>query len=834
MSTFPSAMKCIGTLLLLIVCVIPATFAQEKTELPQDLAQLIELKTKLLDQFAAEQKAGQAGQSIVTLKKIIDIHRQAVKVATASKVAENTLGQLRQVFASDGEYLSDQLFARNDFAESAALRSELKQFLSGALGEKHQSTRIMYWKQLTAEKLNAATKELQTAYLVAAGSESQAAEALKNRQLDVAAKLYSQLIEAQIAVLGENHPNVGLNLNQYGTVLLMQKNYPTAESTYLRALKIREATDGRGLAFATTSFNLARFYDETQRFDEAAKMYLQTAEIEEPLLGKNNKSYLQTLEQLAALYKKTGQGEKEAALRKRINSADPLNTVVAHLPKGTFAGASIQPSQLLQDPSMKMLPFEIAEAWGRQELGFNPLDIQALVAFGTLPIVEPPFNFGLLFRLTEGAAAKFPWEQEGNSEIIALENGQKYWRSLNSGIEALCASQFPDGTIVLGTEESVKQSLTQAADGTVATMLLENRNNGQIVGVADVRLIRAVAQAALAQAPPLPPELAGLAAMPGDVDTVRIWGGVSTGLGLALVLDHADSAAAQRTVQALTSALALGEKMALAELTRNLGEGDAVQQATLAYAKRTANDQLSQLKPVVDGNSVGINFQLKDGGLVGPIGIALLLPAVQASRDAARRMQDSNQLKQIALGLLNYESTYGKFPARANYDAAGKPLLSWRVLILPYLEEMELYNQFHLDEPWDSEHNLKLAAQMPDVYRSQSFNDPLKTIYLTADGKGTAMEGNQGIKFSQISDGTSNTMMVLEVNPENAVVWTQPADLPFDPANPGVGLGAIRPNGFQAAFVDGSVHLISPQTTPDTLRKLLQCADGEIVNFDDY
>ncbi len=832
MNKFPSAMRFIGTLLLLLVCVIPATFAQEKIELPQDLTQLIEMKTKLLDQFAAEQKAGQAEQSIATLKKIINIHREAVKVATASKVAEVTLGQLRQVFASDGEYLSDQLFARNDFAGAAALRSELKQFLSGALGEKHQSTRIMYWKQLTAEKLNAATKELQTAYLVAAGSESQAAEALKNRQLDVAAKLYSQLIEAQIAVLGENHPNVGLNLNQYGTVLLMQKNYPTAEATYLRALKIREATDGRGLAFATTSFNLARFYEETQRFDEAAKMYLQTAEIEEPLLGKNNKSFLQTLEQLAALYKKTGQSDKEAALRKRIVSADPLNTVVAHLPKGTFAAASIQPSQLLQDPAMKMMPFEIAEAMGRQELGFNPLDIQALVAFSTLPIVEPPFNFGLLFRLAEGVTAKFPWEQEGNSEIIALDNGQKYWRSLSSA--ALCAAQFSDGTIVVGTEESVKQSMTQAADGTVATMLLENRSNGQIVAVADVRLIRAVAQAALAQAPPLPPELAGLAALPGDVDTLRIWGGISNGLGLALVLDHADPAAAQRTVQALASALSFGEKMAMAEVTRNLDQGDAVQQATLAYAKRTADDQLRQLKPVIDGNSVGINFQLKDSGVVGPIGIALLLPAVKAARDAARRAQDSNQLKQIALGMLNYESTYGKFPARANYDAAGKPLLSWRVLILPYLEEMELYDQFHLDEPWDSEHNLKLAEQMPDVYRSKSFNDPLKTIYLTADGKGTAMEGNQGIKFSQITDGTSNTMMVLEANPESAVVWTQPADLPFDPANPGVGLGAIRPNGFQAAFVDGSVRLISSQTNPDTLRKLLQCADGEIVNPDDY
>src|ERR1700676_3675353 len=100
--------------------------------------------------------------------------------------------------------------------------------------------------------------------------------------------------------------------------------------------------------------------------------------------------------------------------------------------------------------------------------------------------------------------------------------------------------------------------------------------------------------------------------------------------------------------------------------------------------------------------------------------IALLLPAVQAAREAARRAQCVNNLKQIGLAMHNYHSTYDCFPPAVTADDQGRPLLSWRVLILPYLEEAPLYAQFHLDEPWDSPHNLPLASKMPRVYTCPS------------------------------------------------------------------------------------------------------------------
>src|SRR6202789_1676353 len=96
--------------------------------------------------------------------------------------------------------------------------------------------------------------------------------------------------------------------------------------------------------------------------------------------------------------------------------------------------------------------------------------------------------------------------------------------------------------------------------------------------------------------------------------------------------------------------------------------------------------------------------------------IALLLPAVQAAREAARRAQCVNNLKQIGLAMHNYHSANDAFPMPAITDKDGKPLLSRRVAILPYIEKQELYNKFKLEEPWDSPHNKALLKEMPTTY----------------------------------------------------------------------------------------------------------------------
>ncbi len=235
---------------------------------------------------------------------------------------------------------------------------------------------------------------------------------------------------------------------------------------------------------------------------------------------------------------------------------------------------------------------------------------------------------------------------------------------------------------------------------------------------------------------------------------------------------------------------------------------------------------------------------IPSGTEVGPAAVAvlvaLLLPAVQQAREAARRSQAKNNLKQIGLAMHNYHDTFQAFPGAANTDKKGKALLSWRVHILPFIDQNALYQQFHFDEPWDSEHNKKLAATVPAVYIDPSQADLAKegkTVYLAVRGKGTMFEdngkteGNQslGTRMRDITDGTSNTIAVVEAHRAAAVVWTKPDDITIDFKNPIKGLKGARAGGFHALFCDGSVRFISDAIDATVLKALFTRNGGETI-----
>jgi prepilin-type processing-associated H-X9-DG protein len=228
-----------------------------------------------------------------------------------------------------------------------------------------------------------------------------------------------------------------------------------------------------------------------------------------------------------------------------------------------------------------------------------------------------------------------------------------------------------------------------------------------------------------------------------------------------------------------------------------------------------------------------------DVGTEVPVMIALLLPAVQAAREAARRAQCVNNLRLIGLGMHNYESVMGKLPAAAIVDKQGKPLLSWRVAILPYIEQQALYNKFKLDEPWDSPHNRDLIKYMPSTYGCPSRNltaEPGMTTYRVFSGKGALLDPTRPTGFAEVTDGLASTLMVVES--AEPVTWTKPEDLPFnnEPARPPGLLGARsnHPGGFNALFGDGSVRFIKLTINPTTFRALITKSGGEIVAADDF
>lgn len=208
----------------------------------------------------------------------------------------------------------------------------------------------------------------------------------------------------------------------------------------------------------------------------------------------------------------------------------------------------------------------------------------------------------------------------------------------------------------------------------------------------------------------------------------------------------------------------------------------------------------------------------------------LIAPAIAAAREAARTSQAMNNLKAIALGINIYYDIHGHFPPPVLLGPDGKTPHSWRVAILPCIEQVALYNQYHLDEPWDSENNKRVLAQMPATFRDPEADaGKLETSYFALVGSGTALGSTQGkgTKFAEITDGTSNTIAIVEA--KRAVPWTKPEDIPCDPAKPLPNLGGWRSGGFFAALCDGSVIFFSESTDPDRLRAFISNAGGEPI-----
>lgn len=209
-----------------------------------------------------------------------------------------------------------------------------------------------------------------------------------------------------------------------------------------------------------------------------------------------------------------------------------------------------------------------------------------------------------------------------------------------------------------------------------------------------------------------------------------------------------------------------------------------------------------------------------------------LLDLVAGVRDAAARMKSTNNMKLVGLAMHNYEATHGHFPLPASLDKDGKPLLSWRVHLLPFLEEDALYKRFRLDEPWDSPHNAKLIPLMPKVFeqppKAEEAGKPGHTHYQVFVGPGAMFEHGKKVTVASVKDGLSNTILLAEAR--EAVPWTKPSDLPFSPDKrlPPLG-GRWVGDYFLGLWADGSARAFSLKLPEKTLRMLITHAGGEII-----
>jgi hypothetical protein len=285
--------------------------------------------------------------------------------------------------------------------------------------------------------------------------------------------------------------------------------------------------------------------------------------------------------------------------------------------------------------------------------------------------------------------------------------------------------------------------------------------------------------------------------------------------------------AAAHTLQAVKSLRVLAE-IAI-EKENEAGEPVGTK---LALQKRL-KDTLANA--VVEQKGMSVRVQLKmalDATLVK----RYTKEIVGTFRQRGDRTQSVNNLKQIGLALHSFHDVNKRFPpagiSNLN-DPNGKPLLSWRVAILPYIDQAPLYKEFDLSESWDHPTNKKLIAKMPAIYVVPGTdNKEGETNYRVLVGPTTVFElrpGNRGGSMVEITDGTSNTIMVVEA--AEPAIWTKPDDLPFNPNGPLPKFGT-SPDGFHALFGDGTVRYYSAKTPDNVLRALITRNGGEVVPID--
>jgi hypothetical protein len=216
---------------------------------------------------------------------------------------------------------------------------------------------------------------------------------------------------------------------------------------------------------------------------------------------------------------------------------------------------------------------------------------------------------------------------------------------------------------------------------------------------------------------------------------------------------------------------------------------------------------------------------------VGLVVIALFIPAPRRGREASRRTQCKNNLKQIGLALHNYHDIYGAFPPAYTVDSTGKRVHSWRTLILPFVDQAPLYEKIDLSKAWDDPVNADAAKAQVHAYHCPTAPGPnINTSYMVIIGVDTCFPGAVSRTLGEVKDGAANTMMVVEVDSEKSIPWMSPMDvdeqfiLSVVPKSKSSHVG-----GLHALLADGTVRFISSNLDVKTRHSLMTIDAGDTV-----
>lgn len=537
----------------------------------------------------------------------------------------------------------------------------------------------------------------------------------------------------------------------------------------------------------------------------------------------------------------------------------PAGSAVVYIPSTAMFVATVRPQALLSDPGVKPFAAEIEKGIGEakdplwvalRDAGVTPQSIETL-AVGMMPPGErrggpEPTAFvarltkpvdrgviekaasektttfgGIMYRLAQDALVTIP---DDNTLLVARD-------------EATLTAMLVGGH--LNRTSSPWPRIEEKLGKPFLAVLVDTETT-----VSQIRHDMPVGSPQLMMLAPVMPllndaKLAGVSLTSGE------------GPGLRGYAECDDESAAKRVAETLRALVTLG-KNTLRQVKGQSGGQSPEQQALAKMFLPMAEQLLNSADVQSDGKGVTLTA---DAGGSAAIALGLVLPAVQKAREAARRAQSQNNLKQIALAFHNYHDAHGHFPPAVIEENGVQR--SWRVELLPYLEQDSLYRQYRKDQPWDSPDNKRILEQMPLIYQDQGNpSGPTSTSYFLLTGPApipasaanetvTGLTAEQGAKSTMFSDkpvpdgkgpglmsvidGTSNTILAVEAKRD--VPWTKPEDIAFDPAKAGEvlrELGGER-GGFNAAFADGSVRFLSGMMDLNAFKTFVTPAGGEVI-----
>lgn len=708
------------------------------------------------------------------------------------------------------------------FNERGATRSQLGYF-SEAIADFNASLQIDPNNVMALRSRGAAYRQL-----------GESASALKDLnaalaidQTDAAALLERGLVHTDLA----EYSDAVTNLRQ---ALEHDPENPLAHN-HLARLLATVPEDGlrdgeQALVHATTALEwagednteylgtLAAVHAELGDFDKAIEIQTQLAD-----RGSSNEQELESYRQ-GRPYRIGAELPIEIEPYPEVEAVTPVANAIRieFVPAEAFAAIVMRPSEILADKLLSQFP---VDAFAEELMGNVPIDPANLEEVVVVMFPHKKVPPGFLLRLHEPASEDADHLigdlMESSIETVELSGR----RCLSDGISAVC--RVDSRTFLTGPVSAVSRML--AADQTPSVLknrLQQTEAGTPFIASVALRVCPGFLGSVSAEAPPPVREPMTLLTQGSE-------------LNLQLTLDPVPALSVDADMQDAESAARLN-----LEVIRGIGMltamTDSLHEQWAPMLPDSLGDELHEMvgsmlasaSPVMSRTTVSVSVSTPETlpqwlEKAGP----MIEAAIGAARGAAQESRAVGNLKQIATGFHLSHDTYGHFPARAMTDDAGQPLLSWRVHLLPYLEHQELYEQFHLNEPWDSEHNRLLISRMPDVFQGSQHRSDGRTSFVVPVGPGTIFETPENLKLSDIPDGTSSTVLVLDVGPANAVEWTRPDSSNFDPADP-LSLLSEELEEVHIGFADGYTTTIPRSVAEEALPALLTRNGGETVELD--